>query len=84
MNMHEICQGKYSLSMFYIFKDFFNDFMKNYLYHFNCDPGIINHICVLQVFSGYLEAERSRLMSLWSRAVALRRQCHAVKIATDK
>ncbi|MCJ8732163.1 hypothetical protein PDJAM_G00207900 [Pangasius djambal] len=37
-----------------------------------------------EVVSGYLEAERSRLMSLWSRVVALRRQCHAVKVATDK
>ncbi|XP_026766813.3 centrosome-associated protein CEP250 [Pangasianodon hypophthalmus] len=37
-----------------------------------------------EVISGYLEAERSRLMSLWSRVEALRRQCHAVKVATDK
>ncbi|XP_053482318.1 centrosome-associated protein CEP250 isoform X2 [Ictalurus furcatus] len=37
-----------------------------------------------EFFSGYLEAEGSRLMSLWSRVVALRRHCHAVKVATDK
>ncbi|KAK2850364.1 hypothetical protein Q7C36_009147 [Tachysurus vachellii] len=37
-----------------------------------------------EVLSRYLEAERSRLMSLWSTVVGLRRQCHAVKIATDK
>ncbi|KAF7709786.1 hypothetical protein HF521_016636 [Silurus meridionalis] len=37
-----------------------------------------------EVFSGYMEAERSRLMALWSKVVALRRQCHAVKVATDK
>ncbi|XP_058248634.1 centrosome-associated protein CEP250 isoform X1 [Hemibagrus wyckioides] len=37
-----------------------------------------------EVLSRYLESERSRLMSLWSRVVDLRRQCHAVKTATDK
>ncbi|GAA6096625.1 centrosome-associated protein CEP250 [Tachysurus ichikawai] len=37
-----------------------------------------------EVLSKYLEAERSRLMLLWSTVVGLRRQCHAVKIATDK
>ncbi|KAK3568968.1 hypothetical protein QTP86_021379 [Hemibagrus guttatus] len=37
-----------------------------------------------EVLSRYLEAERSRLMSLWSRVVDLRRQCHMVKSATDK
>ncbi|KAM9486262.1 uncharacterized protein Hap1MRO34_006362 [Clarias gariepinus] len=37
-----------------------------------------------EVLSAHIEAERSRLMSLWSRVVALKRQCHAVKVATDK
>ncbi|XP_062862051.1 centrosome-associated protein CEP250 [Trichomycterus rosablanca] len=37
-----------------------------------------------EVLTGYLSAEHSRLMSLWSGTVALKRQCHAVKTATDK